>query len=517
MKKQILFSAIVLHIVLLSNIFASWVAGVKPPVSQSVKPDVQQSTPTVKWLVILNDFFARDENKVYGINDARTGWENMPNVDKKSFKVILGRFAQDKNTMYYLRTPLEWVDRKSFVVISGTHGYASDDKYVYGPNGILKNANPETFKLYTGKYGADSWQVYYMGQMIDADSVTFRVLEQWSYALDNKKVFYNGKELRWIPVLWFYVKGDRGYASDGHIFYQWRVEKWDPLPGDAIVPTTDATADTTPPDIDMPVDRPLTGESITEKLFPEGGMLTPYRSFLTIEWPFFAFLGLVLIGIWSACFVFFAERNDSYTTWMKTFLKTLFAVVIGGILFWILHFLLPLYWSMVIGGVVAAVTFFFLSQLGWFIKTFFIFLISSIAFGFFVSVGIIVSRTFNTSPEIIIDFMTRDTMQIAMILWSIGILFGSWLVRSQLKTSVGGAITSALLATIFSLLILAFVYWLWPLYYGVMALLFILLFGAFLWVLSFRWNNNLFLTSVRVLRIMIFLWIVVAGVVFLTV
>ncbi len=52
--------------------------------------------------------------------------------------MILGRFAQDKNHIFYLREVLEKAEKKSFVVISGTHGYASDDNAVYGPQGNIE-------------------------------------------------------------------------------------------------------------------------------------------------------------------------------------------------------------------------------------------------------------------------------------------------------------------------------------------------------------------------------------------
>lgn len=81
--------------------------------------------------MILNDYFARDEKNVYGLNDEKNGWTIIDTADLETFKVILGRFAQDKNAIFSLRQKLENVDRKSFVVISGTHGYASDDDTVY--------------------------------------------------------------------------------------------------------------------------------------------------------------------------------------------------------------------------------------------------------------------------------------------------------------------------------------------------------------------------------------------------
>lgn len=93
-------------------------------------------------------------------------------------------------------------------------------------------------------------------------------------------------------------------------------------------------------------------------------------------------------------------------------------------------------------------------------KTLFVTLLSCIAFGFFVSIAIIILRTTSSTPNTVLDFIAKDTVQIVTLLGSIGVFMGSWLVRTQLKTSPSGAISSALIATLFSLLILIFVYWL---------------------------------------------------------
>ncbi len=68
---------------------------------------------------------------MYSINTARNKWLVIDTVDRGTFQVILGRFAQDKNSIFYGSTVLDGVDKKSFVVISGTHGYASDDTSIY--------------------------------------------------------------------------------------------------------------------------------------------------------------------------------------------------------------------------------------------------------------------------------------------------------------------------------------------------------------------------------------------------
>gem|GEM_PF-3587751 len=67
--------------------------------------------------------------------------------------------------------------------------------------------------------------MYYLGKIIDADSATFEVLNNGAYSLDAEKVFYNGKILQGIPVEGFSVKGERAFASDGHVFFEGRVEK----------------------------------------------------------------------------------------------------------------------------------------------------------------------------------------------------------------------------------------------------------------------------------------------------
>lgn len=501
MFKNIFGTTVVLSILLTSSIFASGFTTGKIPTQNRPTPTVDTQKNTIKWLVILNDYFARDEKNVYGLNDEKNGWTIIDIADRETFKVILGRFAQDKNTIFSLRQKLENVDRKSFVVISGAHGYASDDDTVYWPQGIILGADPETFKLYTGKYGADSGHVYYMWKEIAADSATFQVLDNWSYALDATKVFYNGKELQGIPVEGFAVKGERAFASDGHVFFEWRVEKWDPLPVDEEDPVD--TVDPVDPEIGEPVEIP--SQTLAQKLFAENGILTPYKILLNIEWPFLAFLVVVIIGIFSALFVFFAERNDETASWMKTFFKTIIALIVGGAVFWLLTYWLSLLVSGLIGGLIGAVAFLSLSDLGGKIKTIFVTLLACIAFGFFVSIAVIVLRTMNTTPQAVLEYITQDTFQMIAILGSIGVFIGSWLIKTQLKTSTAGAVSGALIATLFSLLILVFVYWLWPIVPVMATLLFSLLFGAFVWVLSFRLNQTLLLTSVRVLRMMILL------------
>ena len=162
MKKTLLLSSAFLILLTLSSVFAAGVTTTKVPVVSSQLPIVNTEKKIIKGLVILNDYYARDEKSVYTINKAKNGWVALDTADRDTFKVMLGRFAQDKNHIFSMGDILDKVDRASFVVISGTHGYASDDTTVFGPQGVIEGADPETFRLYTGRYGADAGQVYYM-------------------------------------------------------------------------------------------------------------------------------------------------------------------------------------------------------------------------------------------------------------------------------------------------------------------------------------------------------------------
>lgn len=103
------------------------------------------------------------------------------------------------------------------------------------------------------------------------------------------------------------------------------------------------TVDPVDPEIEEPVKAP--SETLTQKLFSENGILTPYKMILLIEWPFLIYSLLIIMGIFSALFVFFAERNDETASWMKTFFKTLIAVMVGSALFWLATYWLSVFES----------------------------------------------------------------------------------------------------------------------------------------------------------------------------
>lgn len=130
------------------------------------------------------------------VNATRSGWLKIT-ADRATFRVILGQFARDKNTIFQMGGKIEGADLMSFSVISGQHGYAQDDNHIYGPNGVMREADPETFKMLTKDYSVDAGHVFFDGKLIaDADSGSFEVIDNGLYAVDDKHVFYAGKILK---------------------------------------------------------------------------------------------------------------------------------------------------------------------------------------------------------------------------------------------------------------------------------------------------------------------------------
>jgi len=88
-------------------------------------------------------------------------------------------------------------DSGSFSIISGQHGYAQDNTRIYGPEGVILEADPETFTMLTKNYSMDAGHVFFDGVIIpEANAGSFRVLESGLYALDDQRVFYAGKILK---------------------------------------------------------------------------------------------------------------------------------------------------------------------------------------------------------------------------------------------------------------------------------------------------------------------------------
>ena len=103
---------------------------------------------------------------------------------------IGGKYARDKNHVYYHLAPLKGADPASFRVIGNYSGYSVDKNHVYYLGEIVENANPMTFKLTPEKNGCDC-NDYYHGK------IAFHVTDYPSFQeksrtwfIDNNKVYY---------------------------------------------------------------------------------------------------------------------------------------------------------------------------------------------------------------------------------------------------------------------------------------------------------------------------------------
>ncbi len=211
---------------LFSVVFASSGTTIIPKPVKEVVTTAPTVKPTqVKGLVILNDFYAVDENFVYAVNEKHNAWVKMPNADRVTIKLITGQFARDIDQIFVRGQKLERADIDSFSVISGQYGYGKDNKHVYGPHGLIVDADPATFKLLTDMYSTDSGNVFYDGKNINADSGSFEVVDKGLYAFDNANVFYAGEILKNTSPEGFVVKGPRAFTADGRTFFEGQVEK----------------------------------------------------------------------------------------------------------------------------------------------------------------------------------------------------------------------------------------------------------------------------------------------------
>lgn len=196
MKKIITLSLVAF--IACSSVFAS--SGSITPVKEApttTAPTTNTQQKPIKGLVILGDNYAVDSDFVYVVNETRSAWVQMPNADRVTFKVLGGQFARDIDQIFQMGKKIDGALLNSFSVISGQHGYAQDDKRIYGPKGVIREADPETFKMLTKNYSLDAGHVFFDGvNMPEANAGSFRVIDSGLYAVDDKSVFYAGKLLK---------------------------------------------------------------------------------------------------------------------------------------------------------------------------------------------------------------------------------------------------------------------------------------------------------------------------------
>ena len=447
---------------------------------------------------------------MYVVNSTRSAWVKIV-ADRPSFRVILGQFARDKNAIYQMGRVIPGADLASFSVISGQHGYAQDDNHIYGPQGMISEADPETFKMITKNYSVDAGHVFFDGKLLpDADSGSFEVIDNGLYAVDDKRVFYAGKILKDTSPDGFTVKGPRAFARDGRTFFEGLIERGDLPTGEPQAPTEPTEPE--PPVIIPPVDA-IDSADAWDALRAK---IAPYKAYFTGgNTPFWMLMALGALGVFSLFFVFFADRNDEPVSLWKSVTKTLIALLIMLVAVWLASYFLSPIPALIVGFIVGV--FFFITlwnALGW-IKSLLITLLTLIGIVFMMAIGFIVLRMMFDDTQSILEFMNQPRIQLLGVMKIIAFFLGAWLIMAQLGSSLVRALGQAFVATVISTIILGLIMWITGIGTFLSIVVFALLYAVLLWIMRFRMVSNLFVETVRIFRVALILAVVIGLVVWI--
>jgi len=167
----------------------------------------------------LSNEFAQDKNWIYGVGSP------ILDVDRESFKIISGYYALDKNHIYFQSNPIPEADPLTFKILYTDKSIARDKSFVYRGNTVIKGANPDTFSpIGTTYYWKDENGIYvpshFPSQFLGNGEVT--ILGKPYIGLGNK-VLYQGDEVTPAPDLKTFKELSAYYAIDAqHAYYQTR-------------------------------------------------------------------------------------------------------------------------------------------------------------------------------------------------------------------------------------------------------------------------------------------------------
>lgn len=292
------------------------------------------------------------------------------------------------------------------------------------------------------------------------------------------------------------------------MFFEGRVEKGE-------IPLDEPTQPENP-EAPIPPEDPQVETPPTDAWSTFWNKLAPYKMNFTgdniIFWTLVVF---ALLGVFSLVFVFFAERNDETVSLWKSIIKTLIAAAITLVAIWVASFFLKPLMATIVGLVVG---FFFFtalwSALGW-IKSFLITVLTLIGIVFMMALGAMILRAIFGDMDSIIAFINRPTIQLLGVMKIIGFFGGAWLIATQLGSSLARSIGQAFVATIIAIAILALLIWITSIGTLVSIILFSALYTVLLWIMRFRMVSNLFVETVRIVRIGLILAVVIGVVVWI--
>jgi ankyrin repeat protein len=139
--------------------------------------------------------YARDSRSVYYLD------QKIEKVDISSFVYVGNGFAKDKNSVFYAGRPFQDADPASFRKLPGQEQFLFRDRHhVFSRDGVIKGADPETYKLMTlfsyGDFlGIDAKHVFINNTVLahaNRDHVRIIGSDYWS---DGQKIFCKSEPL----------------------------------------------------------------------------------------------------------------------------------------------------------------------------------------------------------------------------------------------------------------------------------------------------------------------------------
>ncbi len=144
------------------------------------------------------------------------GHRTFPGIDAKSFEMLEGRFAKDRNKVYFDGNPLVGADSATFEVISGRH--TRDKNYVWFGRKRIEGADPASFRVLNERFGVDKnfvWLGEYTFNKI-ADPGSFEVLDN-VYCKDRSHVWKRSKLIAYADAATFEVVNGKPRDKKGPV------------------------------------------------------------------------------------------------------------------------------------------------------------------------------------------------------------------------------------------------------------------------------------------------------------
>lgn len=170
----------------------------------------------------VEDWLGRDNNHVYYKGQLVKG------ADPATLKAKRFPLFRDHHDYYYAGTPIHVADVQGFQVVKwcvGDHFWGKDSQYVYYDSLRVASADPQTFKVCSESIGKDNRRVYYKGKELKgADPATFVEIGDGVYMRDKAHVWWGATLLEDADAATFHVnkEGD-GIDRHGAFHYGKRV------------------------------------------------------------------------------------------------------------------------------------------------------------------------------------------------------------------------------------------------------------------------------------------------------